>query len=196
MSIKYNMFLFLIMFRCVFVLLLFFCLCCRWVFLCFVDCSFVFFYLFVCFFLFFVMFLFFNLWFFLLYCLDLFCIDFCGFCFVRFILIYVLFCLLLCFRVSFVLICFFLFFGLVFSLFFCSYALCIFEREVFDLFGFVFCGNDCLHRFYVDWFFVGFFLCKVYPLFGLFMLNFCMLCEDIVVIATSCFVLCFSNFAI
>nr|UQS21301.1 NADH dehydrogenase subunit 9 [Trypanosoma cruzi] len=186
------MFIFLSLFRLCFCLILFYCLCCRWCFVCFVDCSFLFFYCFVSFFLFYCMFLFFNCWFLFLYCCDLLLLDFCGFCFCRFMLLYILFCLFLCIRLCFVLCCWF--FGLCFSFMCFCYTFLLLERECFDLFGFIFCGNDCLHRLFVDWFFVGFFLLKCYPLFGLFVLLFCLLMEEIICTFTMIFLLLHTNF--
>ena len=121
-------------------------------------------------------------WFMFLYCLDFVLLDFCGFFCLRFCLIYFMFCLLLCFRFCFVICCVFLFFGCCFSLCYLAFSLLLMERECFDLFGLFFLGNDCLYRFICDWFFVGFFLLKCYPVYGFFCLLFCGMMMDFLLV--------------
>merc|ERR1712199_122176 len=70
---------------------------------------------------------------------------------------------------------FFLFFSLFCFLFLLfdsfsdfSFVILCFERELFDLFGFFFVGNDFLTRLLSDWFFFVYVLVKDFPLLGFF----------------------------
>merc|ERR1711924_308644 len=156
----------------------FFCFFVFCVFFCFILFCFVVIFLFVLQILVFVFFIcfpflfcffFFFFCFFFLFVLDICGFDFCGFCFCRFVIIYVFFCVFFVFRFVFVFCCIFCCFFVFDSMCDFSFAISIFERELFDLFGLFFVGNDILSRILSDWCCFLFVLCKDFPLYGFFL---------------------------
>merc|ERR1711916_338455 len=104
--------------------------------------------------------------------MGLFICFFNLFCFILPLYFYLFFSFFILFRFIFVFCCIFYCFFVFDSMSDFSFAILCFEREIFDLFGLFFVGNDILSRVLSDWCCFFFALCKDFPLFGFFLFYF------------------------